>query len=406
MYDYYSEKEQIKEQILNEIDYSKDLSEEELIDVIDKIIVLQKNKNYIEIAEREALRKEVFYAMRRWDIIQELMEDPEVTEIMVNGLEHIFIEKKGSICCYHKKFNSLKTLHHVIQQMAAGCNRIVNESSPILDARLSDGSRVNIVLGSVALNGPVITIRRFPGQPITMDDLIRYQAISQEVCEWLKDLVSAGYNILVSGGTGSGKTTFLNVLSGFIPSQERIITIEDNAELQIKSIPNLVKLEVRNANVEGCKEITIRDLIKTSLRMRPDRVVIGEVRGAEAIDLLQALNTGHKGSMSTVHANSAKDSISRLETMVLMGMELPLNAIRRQIAAGIDIIIHLGRLRDRSRRVLEIAEVKDYIEGEVNLNTIYRFIEDGVTEKNVVSGKLQKEGHLIHEEKLKEMGIK
>lgn len=402
---YNERKKLIKDQILEELDYTRELSDEELIGIIDDAIILQKKNYYMELPEREILRKEIFYAIRRWDVLQEIMEDDEVTEIMVNGLEYIFVEKKGRVKRYPKKFDSMEQLYNVIQRMAAGSNRVVNEASPIVDARLRDGSRVNIVMHSIALNGPIVTIRRFPKEPITIGKLIEYGSLTCEVSAWLNSLVMAGYNILVSGGTGSGKTTFLNALSEYIPSEERIITIEDNAELQIKSISNLVTLEARNANVEGCKEITIRDLIKTALRMRPDRLIVGEVRGGEALDLLQALNTGHKGSMSTIHANSAQDSISRLETTVLMGMELPLGAIRRQIAAGIDIIIHLGRLRDGSRRVIEIAEVKECIEDTVSLNIIYEFAEENQGAKNKVIGYLQKKGELIHEDKLKEAGI-
>jgi pilus assembly protein CpaF len=276
---------------------------------------------------------------------------------MINGTEHIFVEQGGELRELDVGFESVERLQDVIQQIVAGCNRVVNEASPIVDARLPDGSRVNIVMNPIALNGPIVTIRRFPAKPITMEQLITNQSISLEAAEFLGKLVRAGYNIFVSGGTGSGKTTFLNVLSDFIPSEERVITIEDSAELQLQGLPNLVRLETRNSNVEGCREITIRELIKCSLRMRPTRIIVGEVRGPEAIDMMQCLNTGHDGSMSTGHANSAPDMLSRLENMVLMGMDIPLQAIRQQIASGIDIIVHLGRLRDKSRRVLEITEV-------------------------------------------------
>jgi pilus assembly protein CpaF len=286
----------------------------------------------------------------------------------------------------------------------AKCNRVVNEASPIVDARLENGSRVNIVLAPVALNGPIVTIRRFPKNPISMDDLIKFGSITPSAVDELKKWVIAGYNIFISGGTGSGKTTFLNALSNFIPSTERVITIEDSAELQLQGIPNLVKLETRNANTEGAKPITIRDLIKSSLRMRPDRVIVGEVRGSEALDMLQALNTGHDGSLSTGHANSSKDMLSRLETMVLMGMDLPLSAVRRQIASGVDIIVHLGRLRDKSRRVIEIVEILGFENGEIITTPIYEFKETG--EKNgKVQGEFVKVRELTHRDKLKAAGF-
>ena len=322
------------------------------------------------------------------DILQELVDDPEVTEIMINGTSNIFIEQSGRLFEWEKSFAAKEKVEDVIQQIVSQCNRTVNESSPIVDARLQNGSRVNIVLPPVALNGPIVTIRRFPDEPVHMTDLVSYGSITQEACMFLHKLVIAGYNIFISVGTGSGKTTFLNALSHYIPKDERIITIEDSAELQIQGIPNLVRLETRNSNVEDCKEITIRDLIKSSLRMRPDRIIIGEIRGGEALDLLQCLNTGHDGSFSTGHSNSAKDMVSRLETMVLMGMDLPLPAIRRQIASGIDIIIHLGRLRDKSRRVLQIVEVLGYENGEVALQSLYEFLEEGENEDGKIQGEL------------------
>ena len=302
-------------------------------------------------------------------------------------------------------FDSEQTLQDVIQQIVARCNRVVNEASPIVDARLENGSRVNIVLNPIALNGPILTIRRFPDQPVSMEQLIAFGSLTEEVSEFLCKLVKSRYNILVSGGTGSGKTTFLNVLSNFIPTEERIITIEDSAELQIRNVPNLVSLETRNANVEGCREITIRELIRASLRMRPDRVIVGEVRGGEAIDMLQAMNTGHDGSMSTGHANSAQDMLNRLETMVLMGMELPLAAIRKQIASGIDIIVQLGRLRDKTRKVLQIMEVTGVEQGEILLSPLYLFEEKGEEDGRIV-GTLQKKGELFHREKMESAGIR
>ena len=324
---------------------------------------------------------------------------------MINGPDTIFIEKSGRLMRYPMQFESREKLEDVIQQIVSGCNRVVNEANPIVDARLDNGSRVNIVLAPVALNGPIVTIRRFPDKPISMDDLIRFGSLKEEIAEELADLVRARYNIFISGGTGSGKTTFLNALSAYIPRDERIITIEDNAELQILDLPNLVKLETRNANVEGCREISIRDLIKSSLRMRPDRVIVGEVRGGEAFDMMQAMNTGHDGSMSTGHANSCKDMLSRLENMILMGMELPLSAIRRQIASGIDVVVHLGRLRDRSRRVLEITEIIDNGTDEIGRNVLYRFRETGVDEQGKIIGELFKENELICRDKLYAAGI-
>lgn len=303
-------------------------------------------------------------------------------------------------------FESAEKLQDVIQQIVAGCNRVVNEASPIVDARLKNGARVNIVMNPVALNGPIVTIRRFPDRPITMDKLIQNGSVTREVAALLQKLVQAKYNIFISGGTGSGKTTFLNVLSQFIPPEERVITIEDSAELQLLDLPNLVRLETRNSNTSGCSEITIRELIRTSLRMRPNRIIVGEVRGPEAVDMMQCLNTGHDGSMSTGHANSAVDMLSRLENMILMGMELPLAAIKQQIVSGIDIIVHLGRLRDKSRKVLEIAEVVGVREGEIVLNPLYCFEEErGEQHREKIRGKLQKKGELMHEEKLRAAGL-
>ena len=354
---------------------------------------------------RRRLRKELFDSLRRLDILQIFVDDSSVTEIMINGLDHIFVERDGQLQELDRAFDSMEKLQDVIQQIVAGCNRVVNEASPIVDARLSNGARVNIVMSPIALNGPIITIRRFPDKPITMQKLIAMETISPEAADFLKTLVKAGYNIFVSGGTGSGKTTFLNVLSGFIPSEQRIITIEDSAELQLQGIPNLVRLETRNGNAEGCREIGIRELIRSSLRMRPDRIIVGEVRGAEAIDMLQCMNTGHDGSMSTGHANSAADMLSRLENMVLMGMDLPLPAIRNQIASGVDIIVHLGRIRDKSRKVLEITEVVGCENGEIRLNPLYYFEELGESSEGNVVGKLQKQGGLLHEGKLKAAGL-
>ncbi len=398
-------RKQLKEKLNAEIDYSREISDEEMQELIDELLIKEGKKQALSLVEKEKLRKELFHAVRKLDVLQELVDDKDVTEIMINGAEHIFIEKKGKLFRLEQKFESKEKLEDVIQQIVAACNRVVNEAAPIVDARLENGARVNVVLSPVALNGPIVTIRRFPDKPITMEDLVSFGSISEEVCKWLQKLVEAKYNIFISGGTGSGKTTFLNALSNYIPQEERIITIEDSAELQILNIPNIVRLETRNANVEGCREITIRDLIKTSLRMRPDRIIVGEVRGGEAFDMMQCLNTGHDGSMSTGHANSSKDMMSRLENMILMGMELPLNAIRQQIASGIDILVHLGRLRDKSRKVLEIVEVLGFEEGEIRLKPLYSFQEKGEDENGKIIGTLEKKGELTYVEKLKSAGI-
>ena len=402
--EYEKVKSELRNNILNRIDLSKDCDDDEIQELIDKCI-LENGKEYkLSLAQKSNLSKELFYSIRRLDILEELTEDPKVTEIMINGKDNIFVERDGKLYEWDKRFESKEKLEDVIQQIVAGCNRSVNESSPIVDARLKNGARVNVVLAPIALNGPIVTIRRFPDKPISMDDLINFGAISTEAVEYLKKLVKAKYNIIISGGTGSGKTTFLNALSNYIPKDERLITIEDSAELQIQGVSNLVRLETRNANVEGCKEITIRDLIKSSLRMRPDRIIVGEVRGSEAIDMIQAMNTGHDGSLSTGHANSAADMLSRLETMILMGMELPLAAIRGQLASGIDIIVHLGRLRDKSRKVLQVVEILGYEDGEIKTNVIYEFKEEGEKDGRVI-GKLCKEGKLFKTTKLRTSGI-
>lgn len=396
-------KQEIKSRLLEKLDHSMEMEDEAVQELIENEVWLMGKETYIPLAEKKRLCREIYYAIRKYDVLQELLEDETVTEIMVNGPDHIFIEKEGRLQQWQTAFESEDKLLDVIQQIVAKANRVVNESSPIVDARLF-GSRVHVVLPPVALNGPILTIRRFGKTPLLIPELLRLGSVSQEICTFLEKLVIAGYNIFISGGTGSGKTTFLNALSSFIPRTERIITIEDSAELQIQGNDNLVRLETRNANVEGCKPVTIRDLIRASLRMRPDRIIVGEVRGAEAIDMLQALNTGHDGSLSTGHANSAADMIARLETMVLMGMELPLAAIRRQIAGGVDLIVHLGRLRDKSRRVLSVSEVVGYEQGEVLLSVLYEFQETG--ERNgKVQGIWKKTGSLVHTEKLQQAGI-
>lgn len=395
----------LKERLLESIDYSRESSDEEICELIDGMLVKEGQERPLLLSERKQLRKELFHAVRKLDVLQELVDDPRVTEIMINGPDHIFIEQDGRLFESGLHFDSEEKLQNVIQQIVSDCNRVVNEASPIVDARLANGARVNVVLNPVALNGPIVTIRRFPDHPITMKDLVAFGSVTEEICEWLKKLVQAKYNIFISGGTGSGKTTFLNALSDYIPEEERIITIEDSAELQIRNIRNLVRMETRNANVEGCREITVRDLIKTSLRMRPTRIIVGEVRGAEAFDMMQCLNTGHDGSMSTGHANSSRDMLSRLENMILMGIEIPLEAIRQQIASGIDVIVHLGRLRDKTRKVLEIVEVQGYERGEIVLKPLYRFEEAGETEEGKVTGTLRKKGELAYVEKLQSAGL-
>ena len=398
-------KKQLRIRVQERMDYFKDMTDAEVEDVIDEVILQQDNLSVCSVELRRRLKRELFDSLRRLDILQIFVEDNSVTEIMINGTDHIFVERGGRLQELDVGFDSVEKLQDVIQQIVAGCNRVVNESSPIVDARLPDGSRVNVVMNPVALNGPIVTIRRFPDKPITMDLLIRSHSISPDAAEFLKKLVKSGYNIFISGGTGSGKTTFLNALSQFIPEDERVITIQDSAELQLLGLRNLVRLETRNSNVEGCKEISIRDLIRAALRMRPNRIIVGEVRGAEAIDMLQCMNTGHDGSMSTGHANSGRDMLGRLENMVLMGMEIPLVAIRQQIASGIDVLIHLGRIRDKTRKVLEISEVIGLENGEIKLNPLYMFEETGEDGDGHVVGMLKEKGSLLRKSKLKAAGL-
>lgn len=395
----------IYQTVIEKMDFNKDLSDREIFELIDDVIVSESKRRTIEITDRGKLKEEVYHAIRKLDVLQQFIDDPDITEIMVNGKDRIFIEKNGILTKTDSFLLTDEKLNNLILQIVSKCNRRVNESSPIVDARLEDGSRVNVVMSPISIDGSAITIRKFPKNPITMESLIRLESVSEEAVNFLKTLIVAGYNIFISGGTGSGKTTFLNALSAFIPQEERIITIEDSAELQLLGLPNLVRLETRNQNAEGCMQISIRDLIKTSLRMRPDRIVVGEVRGEEAVDLLQCLNTGHDGSMSTGHANSAPDMLSRLETMVLMGMDLPIGAVRRQIASGIDILVHLGRLRDKSRKVLQIVEIVDYKDGEIRLNTLFEYEETGENEEGKVVGTLQKKAELTHKEKLLAAGF-
>lgn len=375
--------------VLRRIDGSTGLDDEQLRLLIEEVIRdYSRNEKSLSIAERRTTKKDVFDSLRGLDVLQDLMDDSSITEIMVNGPEAVFYERDGRLYQSERHFHDRKRLEDIIQKIAAGVNRVVNEANPVVDSRLSDGSRVHAVLPPVSLSGPVLTIRKFPKNRITMEQLIAMGSITREAAEYLKVLVRAGYNIFVSGGTGVGKTTFLNVLSDYIPPGERIITIEDSAELQISNILNLVSLEMREANMEGNHAVTIRDLIKASLRMRPSRIIVGEVRDSASIDMLQALNTGHNG-MSTGHSNSPADMISRLETMVLLGEEIPLLAIRKQIASAIEIIIQLGRLRDKSRRVTEIVEVGACVDGEVTLNPLFCFEEQGEAADGRVIGTLR-----------------
>lgn len=384
---------------------SQEIIDEKVLELIDRSLLEHPDIGYVSLEGRIRLRKELFNAVRRMDVLSDLLEDDSITEIMINGYDQIFVEKDGRIQSFSESFESEDRLASIIQQIVAGCNRLVNEAVPIVDARLPDGSRVNVVLPPVALDGPTMTIRKFPKEKMTMERLIELGALDEETAGFLKLLVKARYNIFVSGGTGAGKTTFLNALSDYIPKTERIITIEDSAELQLRDVENLVRMETRNSNVEGENAITIRDLIKASLRMRPDRVIVGEVRDSAAIDMLTAMNTGHDGSLSTGHANSAYDMITRLESMVLMGIELPMEAVRRQIASAVDIIIHLGRLRDGSRKVTEICEVTGIENGQVQLTSLYEFEEQAEKGRKTVQGYLKKKAALQNKEKLKRAGL-
>lgn len=396
--------EKLRSDIMAALDLSREQNDEEIYRFIETEVEEYSQNNLLTLKEREQLEHLLFNSLRKYDAIQELLEDADVTEIMINGASHIFYEKKGKLFQAQTHFSSEQKLSDVIQQMAGNSNRMVNEASPIVDTRLADGSRVNIVLSPISIDGAAVSIRKFPKTPILMEDLIRIGSITEEAAAFLKVLVAAGYNIFISGGTGSGKTTFLNALSQYIPREERIITIEDSAELRLVDKPNLVRLETRNQLFDGVKPITIRDLIRTALRMRPERIVVGECRGEEALDMLQAMNTGHDGSLSTGHANSCRDMLSRLETMVLMGMELPLAAIRNQIASGLDILVHLGRMRDKSRKVLAITEVIGMQDGEIVLKDLYRYVEKS-PDVEMACGKLQQMGTLFNQEKCKRAGI-
>lgn len=365
----------------------KDISDDDLEEKIEELVSLQLGGQYCSIEQRVSIAEQVFSSIRGFGLLDSIIKDESITEVMINGPDNVFIEQDGHLIKLEKQFESERRLEDIIQRIVGLAGREVNQSSPICDTRLPDGSRVNVVLPPISLCGPIVTIRKFSKEPMTIEKLIEYGSITKEIADKLEILVRAKYNIFISGGTGSGKTTFLNALSNFIPKDERVITIEDSAELQIKGIENLVRLETRNANTTGAGQITIRDLIKSSLRMRPERIVVGEVRGGEALDMLQAMNTGHDGSLSTGHANSVHDMLSRLETMVLQGSAgLPLEAIRQQIASAVDIIIHLSRLRDKSRKTMEICEVVGYKDGEIVLNPLYVFEEDENSTLEKVSG--------------------
>ena len=406
----------VRGQVLRELDLTREVPDEEIEDLIARIVSQECREHPISLSQRIYLEKAVFNGLRKLDVLQELVDNPEITEIMGNGHKNIFYEKDGRIHKYPGGFSSEEKMQDVIQQIVGRHNRVVNQSSPIVDTRLADGSRVNIVLSPISIDGSSISIRKFPEHPMEMRQLIRIHSLSEEVAQVLKTLVKARYNIFISGGTGSGKTTFLNALSQYIPDDERIITIEDSAELQLLDAQNLVRLETRNANLDGVQEISVRDLIRSALRMRPDRIIVGECRGGETLDMLAAMNTGHDGSLSTGHANSPRDMLSRLETMVIMGKDLPLPAIRSQIASGIDIIVQLGRLRDRSRKVLEIVELNGVKDGEVQTNTLYKFQEEAQVKAGSmeelermrhqkVQGALVRVGKLMHREKLQAAGL-
>ena len=397
----------IRRKVLEALEYEGDVPDERIEELISKTISAEMRNDFLPYHRRVLLGREIFNSLRKLDILQTLIDNTAITEIMVNGPEAIFVEEGGRIRKLEQRFESEEKLKNIIQMVVAKCNRVVNDMSPIVDARLENGSRINVVLNPVALNGPILTIRRFPEKPFDMNKLVELGAVTPAAVDFLKNLVIAGYNILVSGGTGSGKTTFLNALSGFIPKDERIITIEDSAELQLLEVDNLIRMETKNANTELGKEITIRDLIKTSLRMRPDRVIVGEVRGPEAMDMIcSAMNCGHDGSMSTVHSNSAADTLLRVETMILMAAQIPVQAIRRQISSGVDIIVHLGRMRDKSRKVLEIAEIVGMDGEEIRINPLFEFQECGNCVSEKVIGNLVKVGELQNVTKMQAAGIR
>ena len=387
-------KKKLRTELAQELENTWEVSDDEVLEIIDRLLLKESKSTYLPIVRLEELRMELFRSLRKMDVLEELLENDSITEIMVNRWDQIFIEQDGKLFPWEKSFSSPEKLEDVIGQIASRCNRVINTLQPVVDARLPGGERVNAVIPPVALDGPVLTIRKFPREPITMEKLLELDSLTPEAADFLKKAVEAGYTILIGGGTGSGKTTFLNALSQYIPRDQRVITIEDNAELQLQGIPNLVRLECRQANIEKSQEITIGDLLKTCLRMRPSRIIVGEVRSQEAAQLLQAVNVGNDGSLSTIHANTCQDMVSRLETMVLMGIQLPIPVIRRQIASGFDLFIHLGRLWDKSRKVLEISEIKGMDGEELKLNPLF-----------IRNTTLEKTGEMIHREKFRKAGI-
>ena len=398
---------EIKRYIMENLPLSK-MGDEELEERVEQIVTQRIGAQYVSIDQKVSIIEQVYSSIRGFGLLDSIISDDTITEVMIDGPENIFIEQNGRLFKLDKQFESQRRLEDVIQRIVGLSGREVNQANPICDTRLPDGSRVNVMLPPIALCGPTLTIRKFSKTPMTIEKLIAYGSITQEIADKLELLVKAKYNIFIAGGTGSGKTTFLNALSNYIPKDERVITIEDSAELQITGVENLVSLETRNANASGAGQITIRDLIKSSLRMRPERIVVGEVRGGEALDMLQAMNTGHDGSLSTGHANSTEDMLSRLETMVLQGAAgLPLEAIRQQIASAVDIIIHLSRLRDKSRKTMEITEVVGYENGEIILNPLYKFEEDENSTLTKVSGSLKRTNNkMLNDYKLRLSGFK
>lgn len=403
-----TEKKHLFKQLMEKLSNLSGLTDAEIEEIIEKTILDRSDDIYLSVAEKQKLKQELFHAFRGLDVLSTLLEDADISEIMINGRNAVFVEKNGRLYKTNEVFESEERLRNVIQQIVSGCNRIVNETVPIVDARLEDGSRVNVVLPPVALNGAIMTIRKFPKEFFTMERLIEMGSITEEAAKFLELLVKARYNIFISGGTGSGKTTFLNVLSNYIPEEDRVITIEDSAELQLHGIPNLVRLETRNANVEGEHAVTMAELIKTALRMRPTRIIVGEVRDAAAMDMANSMLTGHDGSLSTGHGNSAKEMMLRLETMILMGYDMPVLAIRQQLAAAIDIVIHLGRLRDNSRRILEISEIDGVANGEICLHPLFRFEEElnlSPHNPSTVAGRLIQTGEIKNRQKLLQSGL-
>lgn len=391
-------KEELQEEVMSILNLTVEIKDEVVYKVIDQVLVKRQKEEFFPLKTMMRIRRSLFNSIRRLDVLQDLIDQREITEIMINGYDQIFVEKSGKITKWEEKFSSKEKYHDVIQQIVSTANRIVNESTPIVDARLEDGSRVHVVLEPISLDGSALTIRKFPEKALTMSELVKLGALNMKIANMLELLVKSGTNIFISGGTGSGKTTFLNALSGYIEPDKRVVTIEDSAELQLIGMPNLVRMESRNANMEGNNKIAIRDLLKASLRMRPDFIIVGEVRGEEALDMLQALNTGHSG-FSTGHANHCYDMLSRIETMVLMGMDMPLPAIQGQIASAIDIIVHLGRLRDRSRKVLEIMEVLSFQDGKIQTNLLFQF-EEKEEKEGKIYGTWEQKGNLIHRDKL------